>query len=396
MTVTSSQNILFVDDDPLILSGLQRMLRSMRNEWTMHFVESGLKALDLMSTVVFQVVVTDMRMPGMNGAEFLTEVKSRYPEVVRLILSGHADRDLILQCVGTAHQFLSKPCEPGALRAAIQRATAFNASVKSERIKKLVVQMDKIPSIPAVYSAIVEKLADENTTVEEVGELVGKDLAITAKLLKLVNSAFFGLNTDISSPSEATAYLGFDTIKALVLGVNAFSSFDGASIPGLSLESLWNHSIEVGATARRIMQEEDVPAAFGEEAFVAGLLHDIGKLILAVNLPEAYKNALEVAHREEISIWEAETRNFGVNHADVGGFVLSLWGLPVRVVEAITYHHEPESFGATSLNPVIAVHVANHAVHSKGNNPNRPEHLNSEFIASLSLENRLPHWMTLC
>ena len=396
MTVTSSQNILFVDDDPLILSGLQRMLRSMRNEWTMHFVESGVKALDLMSTVVFQVVVTDMRMPGMNGAEFLTEVKSRYPEVVRLILSGHADRDLILQCVGTAHQFLSKPCEPGALRAAIQRATAFNASVKSERIKKLVVQMDKIPSIPAVYSAIVEKLADENTTVEEVGELVGKDLAITAKLLKLVNSAFFGLNTDISSPSEATAYLGFDTIKALVLGVNAFSSFDGASIPGLSLESLWNHSIEVGATARRIMQEEDVPAAFGEEAFVAGLLHDIGKLILAVNLPEAYKNALEVAHREEISIWEAETRNFGVNHADVGGFVLSLWGLPVRVVEAITYHHEPESFGATSLNPVIAVHVANHAVHSKGNSPNRPEHLNSEFIASLSLEHRLPHWMTLC
>jgi putative nucleotidyltransferase with HDIG domain len=394
MAAATVSNILFVDDDPLILSGLQRMLRPMRHEWTMHFVESGAKALAALETTTFHVVVSDMRMPGMNGAQLLSEVKRRHPETVRLILSGHADRELILQCVGTAHQFLAKPSEPEAIRAAISRATAFNASVKSEQIRKLVVQMDRLPSIPSVYTEIVEKLRHEGTTVEEIGDLITRDLALTAKLLKLVNSAFFGLNRQIAHPAEATAYLGFDTIKDLVLGVNAFSSFEGGNISGLSLESLWEHSMHVAAAARRIMQSEEVGSVFAEEAFVSGMLHDIGKLILAVNAPENYRNALKLAPAEQISLAEAEVRIFGANHADVGGFVLSLWGLPVRVVEAITYHHEPESAGTTSLNPLVAVHVANHAVSLKNRAHEQPvSRLSSDFLASLSLHQKVPDWI---
>lgn len=151
-TANSVIRVLFVDDDPLILQGLQRMLRPMRNEWAMSFAESGTKALEMMAEEPFQVVVSDMRMPGMNGAQLLTETKNRYAKTVRLILSGHADKDLIFQSVGTAHQFLSKPCEPEAIRAAISRASTFNSSIRSDQIQKLIVQMDKIPSIPAVLS----------------------------------------------------------------------------------------------------------------------------------------------------------------------------------------------------------------------------------------------------
>ena len=227
--------VLFVDDDPLILQGLQRMLRPMRHEWAMDFVPSGPKALELMAATPFDAVITDMRMPAMNGAELLAEVKQRHPTTVRLILSGHADKDLILQCVGTAHQFLSKPSNPEAIRSAIARAVKFNCSGRSDRIRKLVVQLDKIPSIPAVYEQIVDKLRSDNTSVEEVGDLISRDMAITAKLMKLVNSAFFGLHREISDPSDATAYLGFETIKALVLGVNAFTTFESKPSPASAL-----------------------------------------------------------------------------------------------------------------------------------------------------------------
>ena len=392
------RSILFVDDDPLVLQGLQRMLRPMRHEWAMTFVESGAAALVKLAESEFHVVVSDMRMPGMNGAELLSEVKNRHPNTVRLILSGYADKDLILSCVGTAHQFLAKPCEADSIRAAIARVSNFESSVKSERIKKLVVQMDRIPSIPSVYAEIVEKLRDSDTSVEEIGDLIQKDLGITAKLLKLVNSAFFGLSRQLSTPSEAAAYLGIDTIKSLVLGVNAFASFEGSKLPGFTLEKLFAHSMSVAATAREIIRSEDGARNVADQSFVAGMLHDIGKLVLALNLPTEYDQAFRLAQTEQIPLHISEETVLGVNHADVAGFILSLWGLPASVVDAISYHHQPDRSGATSLDPVVAVHVANGAAH-RGQQPGEgsfPSVLNVEFLNSLGMSEPLPRWMNLC
>src|SRR5689334_7179510 len=126
MSDPNKKRVLFVDDEPLVLQALQRMLRPFRNEWEMSFVDNGGDALKLMAEMPFHVVVTDMRMPGMNGADLLLKVQEVYPKTVRLILSGHADKELILKCVGTAHQFLSKPCEPETLRAAVKRGCEFD------------------------------------------------------------------------------------------------------------------------------------------------------------------------------------------------------------------------------------------------------------------------------
>lgn len=393
MTAPSRLNVLFVDDDPLILQGLQRMLRPMRNEWTMTFVESGTRALEVMATDGFQVVVSDMRMPGMNGAQLLTEIKNRYPKTVRLILSGHADKDLILQCVGTAHQFLVKPCDPETIRSAISRASAFNASVKSDVIKKLVAEMDRIPSVPAVYSEMVEKLKREDVSIDEIGSVITKDLAITAKLLKLVNSAFFGLCRQVSSPSEAAAYLGIDTMKALVLGVNAFESFGGAKVPGFTMEKVWSHSLEVAGAARRIIEESNAPRIYLDESFVAGMLHDIGKVVLAINLPEQYQQVLARVKAEQKALYEVEEETFGANHADVAGYFLNLWGLPTRVVEAITFHHDPELSAATALNPVIAVHLANAVIHAKSEKAYAERALRGEFLKTVGVPADLSEWM---
>lgn len=361
---SNKPGILFVDDEPQILHGLRRSLRSMADEWSMSFVESGPKAIELFKEQTFNVVVSDMRMPGMNGAELLAEIKKKHPQTVRLILSGHADRELILQCVGTAHQFLSKPCEPESLRDAIRRGVRFDASLKSERIKTLVAQMESIPSIPAIYSEIIEKLRDEEATVDELGELIAKDLAITAKLLKLVNSAFFGIQRPVTTPADAAAYLGFDTIKALVLGVNAFMSFQGREIPGLTLEALWTHCMQVGNAARIIARTEGLNRVQAEESFLAGMLHDLGKLMFAVNLPKEYERAFEMTQCSGIPLHEAEQAVFGVNHADVAGYLLSLWGLPVRVVDAIGLHHEAMKTEFKGMDCTLAVQAANQIVHS--------------------------------
>ena len=390
MTAALKTRVLFVDDEPLVLQGLQRMLRPMRDRWEMVFVESGAKAMDAMDQDPFHVVVSDMRMPGMNGAQLLAELSRRHPKTVRMILSGHADKNLIIQCVGTAHQFLAKPCEPEALKAAVARACGFEQSLKCERLKELITKMETLPSMPSLFHEIVAKLRDDNCSLDDVAALLASDLGITAKLLKLVNSAFFGLCRPVSNPMEAVSYLGFDTIKALVLAVNAFSCFEEAPRGPLNLDSLWKHSMQVGNWARAIARAENLPPAEVDECFISGMLHDVGKLALSVNLPGLYHEAVALASAERIPAHAAEDKIFGANHADAGGFILSLWGLPGRVVDAIAYHHHPSSSVLKSMGPLAAVHAAN--VFS-GSDPFAE--LDQSFIAELGLQPNLEAWKSL-
>lgn len=350
--------ILFVDDDTLVLQGLQRMLREMRNSWEMEFVESGRQALDRMTATPFDVVVADMRMPGMNGAELLNEVMKRFPQTIRLVLSGHADQELIIKCVGATHQFLSKPCSAEALKATLRRAASVHNSLENGQLKGLVSRMDRLPSIPALYVKVVEKLQDPEVSMDDIGALVAQDIGMTAKMLKLVNSAFFGLGKELSDAREAVAYLGFNTVKTLVLCIHAFSQFEKLYLGGLSLEMLWKHSLTVAGTAQRIAELEDAGPVVREEAFVAGMLHDAGRMVLAANFPSAYSQILMGPDSGPEGLSARETQAFGADHADVGGYLLGLWGLPVPVVESIAWHHTPSRAVVKSFGTLSAVHTA--------------------------------------
>src|SRR5579862_2782921 len=300
--VATKKRILFVEDESLVLQGLQRMLRPMRAEWEMVFVESGDKALELMEQALFDVVVSDMRMPGMNGAELLAEVLKRFPKTVRLVLSGHADRDLVLKCSGSTHQYLSKPCEPEELKSAITRAGDLEQSLRDQNLRQLISRMDRLPSMPSLYVEIVEKLQDPQIGLEEIGGIVAKDLAMTAKILKLVNSAFFGLGRQISSPVEAVSYLGVDTIKSLVLSIHAFSQFADSKFKDFSIDALWVHSQQTAGLAKEIIRLEQGEPKVMDESFVAGLLHDTGKLVLASNFPAEYDQVLQVGRAGNIGL----------------------------------------------------------------------------------------------
>jgi HD-like signal output (HDOD) protein len=385
------KRVLFVDDEPLVLAGLRRMLHGMRKEWDMVFVQSGAEALTFMEDNAVDVVVSDMRMPGMNGAQLLNEVMKRFPRTVRLILSGHADQDLILKCVGSSHQYLSKPCDPEALRATVSRAIGLETSLKNERLQRLIARMENLPSIPSLYMEIVETINDPRASLVAVSDIIAHDIGMTAKILKLVNSAFFALRREISSPNQAVAYLGLDTIKSLVLSLNAFSQFESRQLDDLGLTTLWNHSLSTAAAAKRIAQVEGAGQKIADEAFVSGLLHDAGKAALAFNFPEEYGQALRDAEDHQVDRLGAEQCAFGATHADVGGYLLGLWGLPVPVVEAIALHHQPALTTDKTFTPLTAVHVANALAHAGEETEPSPA-VDWEYLAELGLGDRIDVW----
>lgn len=388
------KKIVFVDDEPMVLNGLQRMLRSMREEWEMVFLESGDRALAHMAEHPVDVVVSDMRMPGMNGAQLLDEVMRRHPKTVRLILSGHADRDLILKCVGSTHQYLAKPCNADALKATVLRASSLDGTLQNEALKKLVGQMSRLPSIPALYSEIVEKAGQPDATLEEVARIIARDPGMTAQILKLVNSAFFGLRRELSSTEEAVAYIGLDTIKSLVLSLHAFSQFEDINVSGCTMAALWTHSLNVAAWAKHIARTEDSDRRTVDQAFTSGMLHDVGKLILAANVPTLFGKAVDLAMQTQIELFVAEKQVFAADHADVGGYLLGLWGLPVPVVEAIALHHTPERTATPAFGPLAIVHVANvlaAAAKSEAALGAAPK-LNVDYLNALGIADRVRVW----
>ncbi len=389
--------ILFVDDEALVLQGLQRMLRPMRNEWEMEFVTSGAAALERMCQTPFDVVVADMRMPGMNGAELLNEVMKRHPQTVRLILSGHADEELILKCVGITHQYLSKPCDPEALKAAVNRAFAMGVSLNNPKLKELVGQIDHLPSMPSLYLEMVNQLQDPEVDLNDIASTISKDIAMTAKILKLVNSAFFGLSHPVTSSGEAVTYLGINTLKTLVLTIHAFAQFEGQRNGAFSLERLWSHSLHVAATARRIAEAEHGDRAVLEEAFVAGMLHDTGQLMLVANLTDQYLSVIQQARASQQPLETVEAAVLGTNHAELGGYLLGLWGLPVPVVEAIAFHHHPHLSRNVAFNALTAVHVAESICQPATGPEAAPPILtpDMEYLTRLGMADHLETWKQL-
>ncbi len=394
------RRILFVDDETKVLQGLQRMLRPMRHEWEMSFAESGPAALQTLAEKPLDVVVSDMRMPGMDGVQLLTEVMQRYPQIVRIVLSGQSDRETILRSVGPTHQYLSKPCDAELLKATVARACALQDLLSDETLKGLVSQMESLPSLPSLYLELMRELESSETSIKKVGEIISKDMGMTSKMLQLVNSAFFGLRQQVSNPAQAVSFLGLDTIKALVPSFHVFSQFDQARSSNPFLNGLWDHSMAVGTYAKQIAQAENQEEKVTANAFAAGLLHDSGKLVLAANLREKYFQIQSEARDKKIPLIEAEQKTLGadVTHARVGAYLLGLWGLPDPIVEAVAFHHCPRQCLGQSFTPLTAVHTANafeHAARTE-NDKEVVSSLDLDYLMALGLGERVPTWQKNC
>ena len=393
------RRILFVDDEKKILEALHRMLRGMRNEWEMRFAEGGSEALALFAKESFDVVVTDMRMPKMDGAELLSEIIKGYPNVVRIILSGHSDEELILKSVGPAHQYLSKPCDTETLKHTISRACALRDLLERDSLKEIVSKIHSLPSLPSLYSELMDALQSSDSSIQKIGQIVSKDIAMTAKILQLVNSAFFGVPRHISSPEQAVGLLGLDTVKALILTVGVFSSFQHTRVPGFRVDTLWSHCIATGAIAREIARAETLDKENTDNTFMAGLLHDVGQLIIAAEIPDQYGEVLKKLQNQPDSLYEIEHQTIGSSHAEVGAYLLGLWGFPDAIIEAVAFHHLPGSCIAEGLVPLSIVHAADALEHNM-NPPNRSMSqtagMDQEYMEKSGLVEHLSAWQEIC
>lgn len=353
------KRILFVDDEIAVLDALHARLHRMTDQWNMHFVDSGARAIEDLERSVFDVVVTDMRMPRMDGAELLHVVSERWPDVIRIVLSGHADSEQTLRLVPYAHQYLRKPCDPRQLETVIDRCLRLHQLLQQQNLRAIVGRIKRLPAMPQVYAQLRSALAKETVIAADVAEIIAADAVISAKVLQLVNSAFFRLARRITNIEQAVNYLGFTAIRNLTLSVEVFSSLpDRGPTTRLDLERLQSHTHLV-ATAARTLAGAGVT---GDDALLAGLLHDIGYWILAQECASELDMSIEIAAQQGIALHAAEKQVIGASHAEIGAYLLGLWGLPYTVIDAVAHHHTPQSVKPGEFDLLAALAIAHSLV----------------------------------
>ena len=395
------KRILFVDDEPMVLKGLQRTLRKMRNSWDMAFTNSPQEALSILDNHPMDVIISDMKMPGMDGTQLLAKVKQRHPHIVRLILSGHVEQETTIKSVQYAHQCLSKPCDVDVLKQTLAKLFALRNILSDDSIKKIVSQIESLPSLPSIYTEIIAEMQSADPSIKNVGAIIAKDVSMTAKILQVVNSVFFGLPKKVGNPQQAVMLLGLENIKALVLSVKIFSEFSQKKYSWFNINAVFNHSISVSTHAKAIVKSEKMDQDILNYSLMAGLLHDLGKLILATNFKDAYQKVLAVSQKADHQLWELERETFGTSHAEIGAYLMGLWNLENPIIDAIAFHHCPTKSASTQMGLLTALHVGNaldHLNHEDNTSQNRESDLNCdiEYLEKLGVSDRIPEWRRVC
>jgi HD-like signal output (HDOD) protein len=383
-----TRRVLFVDDEPFILQGLRHRLRRKRSSWDMLFAESGKAALEILAHEPVDVIVTDMRMPQMDGATLLQIVEGLHPRVVRIVLSGHADLETAFRAVPVAHHFLAKPTDPGVLESVIDRACNLQALINDDLVMRTVGQIEKMPALPRVYSQLLAACASQQASGDEIANILKPDAAICAKALEVVNSTVYGLPRPMTEVEEAVTYLGLNTVKAVALAVEVFRQ---GKPSGLSPDALRDHAFQVATVAAGLFAGRQAK----EDGFVAGLLHDVGKHLLAVELPAHMEKVLEEMRASGLSMHAAEQKVWGVTHAEVGGYLLGFWGLPYPLIEAVANHHAPGRVDAKEFGILAAAHIANALVHDELDPPGpgeRKTNLDLVFLEHLGVTDKIDGW----
>ncbi|MDX1952821.1 MAG: response regulator [Verrucomicrobiota bacterium] len=391
------KRILFVDDDEQSTAALQNRLWHMRHEWEMEFLHSGQAALSRLEEGHVDVIVSDLSMPRMNGAQLLERVMQRYPDTARVMLTTPGEEHLLFNSVQTAHWFLHKPCETDLLVKTIRRVCLLRSPELPYEIAELICTLERLPSLPRMYSELMDIFNKPNFDLSEVSDVISRDPSMTAQILKLANSAYFGLRGKISNVQDALSFIGFDTIRYLVLSVGVFSQFDEKRFDSRFLESVWAHSLTTAAAAKSIAEHEGFNHGFSNDCFVAGLLHDLGKIILADNRSESYRTVLATAQSERIPTWKAEHAFYKAHHGEIAGYLLQLWELPQQICSAIINHHSPDKFSGPEPSITTILHVADALAHKIKRNHNQDSivEMDAAFLSAVGLEENVAAWHTI-
>lgn len=369
--------IAFVDDDKRILDGVRRMLHRRRKEWDMHFFESGSQLLNSMQSTQYDVIVSDIRMPVMNGAELLTKVREISPKTIRIVLSGYPNEELVLESIHATHQFIAKPADQETLISHIDRALQMQPILDSDNAKRVLGGIDSVPTLPAIYDELMVEVSSENMSIKRVAQIVSSDIGLSASILRVVNSAFFGLVREVNSLEEAASILGIDMIKNLALMTKVFSSFTVPEHNMAALESLNRFSQRVGILAAILAKQANFSQAIRNHCQIAGMMSGLGELlVLSDTVPPSNEKPLPSPL--------------------LASYLLSLWSLPLPIIEAVRWHQCPSASGISGPSPLAVVHTAWSLLNAHENSQDisaEPPILDSGFLKDSASQSVVDDWI---
>lgn len=383
----SPWRVLFVGADPLWFSQIKRDLDFLHLGWDCleaSDIRKGPVPLEWQPADAF---VVEGRTP--SAREWLEAVKNIRPNLNCLVRCDLSDKAVVNEWKGLGFPLISSLSDASTVASSLLRNARLHEWTADPAIKRLLPLIHKLPATTRLYAQVTEELRSPGSSLEVVAHLLRQDPVMSAKLLQLVNSAFFGSAREVTDMFDAALILGTDRIKSLILLAGVFSQYQDIDGFGPSIDALLAHSIQVGVYARAIALSETKEAAMAEAAFTAGVLHDMGKMILAGNLPERYKQVLVLRASGSESDAAAEQEIFGASHARVAACLLAAWGLPLPILEAVAWHHEPELSSDTSFSLLAAVHAANAFAHGRKGLSSR---LHRQFLERIGLEGGCERW----
>jgi len=357
------KNIIFVDDEPDLLDSLRVRLYKHRRDWSMKFLASGEQAVAELEGSPVDVVVSDIRMPGMGGGQLLNILKERWPATIRIVLSGYADESQTLRLTSLAHQYVAKPCDSEEIENIIDRCLQLQELLKNESLRRVVGRIGQLPAIPKVYARLQRALATPEVTAADISAIVNADAAIASKVLQLTNSAFFRLRKPIVRIKDAITYLGFATVRNLVMSAEVFAQWKVPAVVAgvVDPEHLQLHA-QLAAQACRSLAIGNVSP---DDAWLAGLVHDLGYWILAQECPEDLSRALLLSQTSGLPLFVCERQTIGATHAEMGAYLMGLWGLPSPIVEAVALHHTPTAVPTRGFD-LLATLAISHSLLGEG------------------------------
>ncbi|BCZ45079.1 two-component system response regulator [Clostridium gelidum] len=349
------KTILFVDDESQILRSIARIF--MDTEYEIITAESGKEALVILENQKVDVIVSDMKMPNMTGYELLSQAKKRFPNIVRIILSGFSDERIVFDALqkNIAKLYILKPWENDVLINTIEKVFQIeNVLRNNKNVLKLVNNAEELPTIKTSYQKILNVIESEEE-IYKIVEAIEYDNSIVIKLLHIVNSSYYAVKT--GSIKRVVAFLGLDNIKNIVI---ASAFIDGLTFndkDNKRLEVLWEHAF-IANRIISIIYKEFLNKKIPETEMNAGLLSNVGIIFMIHSFHDKYMEILQEVEIQHTSLIELENKAFGTNHQEIGGYLLQWWDIPLPIVEAALYHHNPFDDNIINKQIVFAAHIA--------------------------------------
>lgn len=393
VSLAGTVRVLYFDEADAGVAEFVETLGAAR-KWEITHATSRAEAAAIASKQPVDVAVIAGSLADIDSIDLAGEIGRFHPKLTVFILSGETDNKAARACSSGRYQWMDKPCDPVALISSIERMASLVSWLTNNTTLELVSDIHCLPAIPSNYQGVIRIIHSPTASIQEIGDAINRDMGMTSRVLQVANSAYYGYSKKITSPTEAILFLGVETVKSLIHYSHLLNNFPQLSSADVLFDRVWKHSMGVAAVARKITLLETRNETLAEEAFTAGLLHDIGKLVLMSMRAQEYREVIRQAAARKGAPHMIERLKLGTTHAEAGAYLLSLWGIPYSILEAVAWHHYPDEAMDRKFSPLTAVHVANvfERVRQDPENARYAPQLDYRYLAEVGVTERIEEW----